>query len=313
MVYEKFLTTVKERMAQSLGTDYKLTLRKVPKNNGLVLDGLCITKGDSHIAPAIYLNPCYQQYKEGLSINSIVDGLILLYRRNETPPPLDYQMLSNYEEVKPRIACRLINAASNKELLKELPHVLWLDLAIVFYLCIHEDEAGLMTALIYNSHMNLWNISLKELEETARANTQALFPPVISSMSHVIEQINEELIEHGDMDIADELPDPEQSAPFYVLSSTSGVHGAACILYKDILKNFAEGMERDIIILPSSIHEVLLLPDEEDVSYEDMSQLVTHINSTEVPEEERLSNHVYLYSRSTETIGLASAAHCPIC
>lgn len=65
MVYEQFLTAVKERMKAALGDDYELELRKVPKNNGLILDGLCITRGNTHIAPAIYLNPCYDQYREG--------------------------------------------------------------------------------------------------------------------------------------------------------------------------------------------------------------------------------------------------------
>ena len=63
MVYEQFLAAVKERMETALGDGYELELRKVPKNNGLILDGLCITRGNIHIAPAIYLNPCYDQYR----------------------------------------------------------------------------------------------------------------------------------------------------------------------------------------------------------------------------------------------------------
>ena len=72
-------------------------------------------------------------------------------------------------------------------------------------------------------------------------------------------------------------------------------------------------MEKDIIILPSSIHEVLLLPDEGDISCDEMSRLVTHINQTEVPKEDHLSNQVYLYSRIHQTLTLASGCMIPIC
>ena len=72
-------------------------------------------------------------------------------------------------------------------------------------------------------------------------------------------------------------------------------------------------MEKDIIILPSSIHEVLLLPDEGDISCDEMSRLVTHINQTEVPKEDRLSNQVYLYSRETGEVTMASSGPASIC
>ena len=65
MVYNEFLETVKKQMKQKLGDGYFLTLRKVQKNNGLVLDGLCITKGCDTVAPSIYLNSFYEQYEKG--------------------------------------------------------------------------------------------------------------------------------------------------------------------------------------------------------------------------------------------------------
>lgn len=309
MKYETFLNEVKEQMSQELGEGYDLTLRKVPKNNGLILDGLCITKGGGNVAPAIYLNPCYIQYRNGRAISDIVKELMTLYQSSHTPPGMDYSRLSHYDEMKSGIACKLIHAASNRSLLEDIPHVLWMDLAIVFYLCIHEDETGLMTAMINRQHMEIWDISPDELRKTALDNTPRLFPPVISSMSCMIEDMNEAM-PGGDAVLG--LPDPDASSPFYVLSNRSGINGASCILYQDVLKNFADGMEKDIIILPSSIHEVLLLPDEGDVSFDEMSRLVTHINQTEVPKEDRLSNQVYHYSRIHQTLTLASNSLTPI-
>ena len=309
MVYEQFLAAVKKRMEAELGSSYELELHKVPKNNGLILDGLCITRGNTHIAPAIYLNPCYDQYRKGMPLDQIVAELLTLYRQNDTPPPLDYEMLSDYEGIRSNIACKLIHAVSNEAILKDVPHIPWMDLAIVFYLCIHEDDSGLMTAMIHNSHLRIWNISLEYLKTSALANSPRLFPPVISSMASIIEEMNRGLNPH----FQETRPKPETPAPFYVLSNRSGINGAACILYEDVLKNFADGVEKNLIILPSSIHEVLLLPDDGDISYAEMSRLVTHINRSEVPEEDRLSNQVYLYSRETGEVTLASSGPASIC
>ena len=110
MVYEQFLAAVKKRMEAELGSSYELELHKVPKNNGLILDGLCITRGNAHIAPAIYLNPCYDQYRKGMSLDQIVAELLTMYRQNDTPPPLNYEMLSDYEGIRSNIACKLIHA-----------------------------------------------------------------------------------------------------------------------------------------------------------------------------------------------------------
>ena len=132
MEYETFLNEVKEQMEHALGKGYDLTLRRVPKNNGLMLDGLCIAKSGGHVAPAIYLNPCYLQHQAGRPIGDIVSELMTLYQDNQTPPDVDYEKLACFEEIRPFIACRLIHADSNQALLKEIPHIAWLDLALVF-------------------------------------------------------------------------------------------------------------------------------------------------------------------------------------
>ena len=86
MVYDTFLNTVKEQMEQALGDGYSLTLRKVQKNNGLILDGLCIAKGNGTIAPSIYLNSCYEQYLNGTSMEEIIQKLLTAYYESSWPP-----------------------------------------------------------------------------------------------------------------------------------------------------------------------------------------------------------------------------------
>ena len=106
--------------------------------------------------------------------------------------------------------------------------------------------------------------------------------------------------------------DPSFTAPFYVLTNTSGVNGAVCMLYPNVLKHFSEGIEQDVVILPSSIHEVLLLADEEGISYDELSQMVAQINTSEVLPQDRLSNQVYRYSRKSDSIEVVSSTLLPL-
>ena len=304
MVYNEFLETVKEQMEHALGNGYSLALRKVQKNNGLVLDGLCIEKGNGGVAPSIYLNPFYEQYLKGISLEAIVQKLLTAYHENSYPPVLNQLVLSDYASLSSRIAFRLINTISNQSLLETTPHIPWLDLAIVFYLYIQENEDGIMTAAISSHHIKTWGVTVDELYKQALSNTPRLFPPSISSMSCILESLDPEHLHYDPT-----LPE----TPFYVLTNKNGINGAACLLYKDVIKNFAEGMDRNILILPSSIHEVLLLPDDEQLSYNDLAHLVTFINQTEVPAEDRLSNQVYRYSRSEDTFSVVSLSPSSVC
>ena len=67
MVYETFLSSVTERLQHELGDKYQLTIRKIPKFNGITLDGLCILSDDAVLSPAIYLNSYFEQYDSRVS------------------------------------------------------------------------------------------------------------------------------------------------------------------------------------------------------------------------------------------------------
>ena len=308
MVYEAFLNTLKEEAAQALGEGYTLSLRKIQKNNGLLLDGLCISRAGSPVAPAIYLNACYEQYLRGRPMEHILREILNLYREHEASPGLDCTDLLNFEAMQARIFFRLINREANASMLESMPHLPWLDLALVFCLCLKEDDSGLMTACMYHEHLEAWSISQEELRLLAMKNTPRHFPPVITNMSCFLE--NDTPSGPGPLK---RRQSTVPASPLYVLTNTSGIHGASCMLYPQVLKNFAEGVERDLIILPSSIHEVLLLPKEEYVSCQEMSRLVECVNQTEVPSQDRLSNQVYLYSREKDSVLLGSCSETPLC
>ncbi len=97
----------------------------------------------------------------------------------------------------------------------------------------------------------------------------------------------------------------QKTNPLYVLNNNSGVYGASAILYKDVLKNFADSLKKDLVIFPASIHEVLLVPYEERMDTKSLKEMVSAINRQEVVESDVLSDNIYVYKRESNSVILA--------
>lgn len=314
MVYETFLHQIKDTLTQRLGPDLMIRLQRIPKNNGLVLDGLCIGKKGELISPAIYLNPYYEKYLSGIPLEEIFQEISALYQENQTLPGIEPEDLSCFQNLRNKIVYKLVNADSNRTMLESLPHIPFLDLAVVFYLLLDETETEQVTALIHNEHCSSWNLSVEELYQLAKENTSKLLPARIESIQEMMSEFAiGNSVPDGSRMYANELPgESPPLIPLYVLTNRRGINGSCCLIYHDVLKEFAELMENDIIIIPSSIHEVLLIPDADDLSYEDLGAMVLSVNQNEVPLEDRLSNQVYLYSKSKGQFSTVSASAVPV-
>lgn len=307
MVYETFLEHIRQSLQKHLGSGCSITIHQIPKNNGKVMDGLSILMPGAQLAPTLYLNSYYEQFCNGMSLEDITADILELFYSNPAPTCLSARQMTRFDLLEEKIMFKLIHGASNQELLKDIPYIPYLDLAIVFYLFLERNASGQMTAQIHNEHMKLWNVKEKDLLALALENTPKVFPPDIKSMAEVIRDM---VGEHLDADCEDEIneifEESDARMPLYVLSNDVGLNGAGCMIYRDVLKNFADSLGKDLIILPSSIHEVLLTPNEPGISYEELSSLVTCINQNEVSEEDRLSNQIYLYSRANDRLRLAT-------
>ena len=316
MRYEIFLQTIKEEMEKRLGPDHQVSLRSIPKNNGVIWDGLSICKAEEDIAPTIYLQDFYQELEGGQTLSQICDRIHQLYVENPGLPYLDSSALSSYQDIKDRIVYKLVNTQANSTLLKKLPHIPFHDMSMICYLLIEQREQGYVTALIHKEHLRAWKVREKDLFLTAIRNTPALLPAVIQPMSQVLKQLAQDALgddcDEQDLDSLIQATEERrlENEPLfptlYVLTNPAGVNGAACMAYPQVIKNFADRLGQDLLILPSSIHEVLLVTDSADYDHEEMSQMVDDINQTEVPPADRLSNQIYRYSRADEQLTIVS-------
>lgn len=311
MVYETFLKTLKQDLQQLLGGNFLISIQKIPKNNGIILDSLCISDTEALITPTIHLAPYYEQYQNGIPLDIIEQDILTIFHEPFPSPIINPEHFTNLEQVKDKVVFRLIHAKSNRTLLDQLPHKTFLDLAIVFYLYLDDTEYGQLTSLIYESHKELWELSTDELFILASYNTPKLFPAKIQTMSEIMKEILQNSFTDLDQTemLSTLLSGEDPLSPLYVLTNCQGFCGSCCILYPNILKDFAKTLNQDLVILPSSIHEVLIIPHEEQLQFDDLTSMVTEINHTEVPLEDQLSNQVYRYSRETNSIEIANSSY----
>lgn len=294
MEFLNFTEVIKEEVEKKAGNNKQVYINHVNKNNGVILCGLTIKEDDVNISPTIYLNNYYESYENGrLNITSIVDRVLETYENNKSTRSVDMRFFMDYNRIKNRMIYKLVNYELNEELLQDIPHIRFLDLAIVFQCLISEEKYGNATILIHNAHMKLWNITSEDLYKAASVNTPILQRYEIKNMKDVITELYEE------QGIQPDEYEMENSIPMYVLSNKSRIQGAACILYPDMLKDFATAVRSDFYILPSSTHEVILLPVQEDDDINYLRNKVMEVNSCEVEPEEVLSNSVYYYSRES--------------
>ncbi len=285
MNYQEFVGTVTGFLRESLPCGTKLEMLPLEKNNGVILDGLSIRRQGQKVAPAIYMNACYREYLGGRSLKGICDQILECCQETDFEAKFDTDFFTDYEKVRATLVYKVINAEKNRELLKKIPHLPYLDLAIVFYCLLTDTPVGNATVLIHNSHLNLWNIRCADLYRDAKENTERLLPASLSGMAEVIRELS------GGME------EPEDTGvPMYVLTNVQKSLGAACILYRDMLKTCADRFGEAFYVLPSSVHEVILVPASAVENQKELIAMVRDINQTQVRDTEILSDNIYLYS-----------------
>ena len=303
---ELFADTVKTAMEVHFGEDYRVQLQDVIKNNDSHLTGLTILNKNCNITPTIYLESYYEMYKAGESMATICQQIIKVYEENKVTTDFDVSSVTEFERVNDRICYKLINAERNQELLANAPHVKFHDLAIIYYILVSREREGFGAITVKNHIMKFWDVSEEELLKYAVHNTQRLFRGKVESMANMVLDMLEDRM---DMECANEfydmMADVDDMIPMYICTNEDKINGAGTFLYNDLLKELSDKFDSDVYILPSSIHETLLIPADGEKDIEELKDMVRTINATEVSPEEVLSDNVYVYIRATDRVEMA--------
>lgn len=308
MKFNEFVDKVCNCVQDYMGEEVAVSINKVRKNNGICLEGLVIVEKDNNISPTIYLNGYYEEYEKGKTFSEIFNHIVKIYEESKVDKNINMDFFLDYQLVKEKIAYKIINYDKNIELLYQIPHVKYLDLAIVFYCLIISEQFSGASITIYNSHLKMWNITAEELYQQAKINTPKLLQLEVKNMNQILdEMLNQNYADDIPEEWREEMNEQlehrnDEEVPMYVLTNHSKMNGAACILYEKVLENFANEKGCDLYVLPSSIHEVILIPTKSKFEQGKFEIMVKDVNETQVEMEEVLSNSVYYFSREEREV-----------
>lgn len=289
--YERFCMNMHNALKKRCEEGCEINLQTVQKVNGVILRGITIVGKKGNIMPALYLDKFYQEYEEGSTFEEVVDLFLREYESAAVEEDFDIQFFTEYEKVKPRLGFKLLHYEMNKDLLFQIPHKRYLDLAIVCYCDIKDKRIGHGSILIRNEHMEVWEIGAEQLVSDAMENMPRLYPADFINMAAVLREL---------------YKDPASllnfTLPMFVLTNKERLNGAASLLYEGQMEKIGRFLKEDYYILPSSIHEVIILPKSKGTDENYLSRLVDEINHEQLAREEILSNHAYLYHCDTKEV-----------
>lgn len=272
------------RRIQYLLPEVEVTSQKVQKNNDVILTGVVLKSQDNNIAPVFYIDGMIEN---GWSYDRIAMDI---YRSYQAHDGAEYSsitfQISDYETISHMLTLQLINRTMNESLLKDIPYVPFLeDLAVIVLIDLEKDLRACATVKVSSQILELWGVSFDEVYHKAYLNL-IKEEAIVSSMSDVLSELGYEEI--GELDIN-----------LYILTNESRIHGATIMLRESLLKELTEKFNSDLVIIPSSIHELLLVPTNDSYIFDkDMfDNMVREVNESHVDPVEILSDHIYMYRR----------------
>jgi len=294
-MYEIFKKELVKEIILQLDSTYKIKISSVLKTNSKQ-DAICIYNKETTMIPNIYLSCFYDDYKNGITIKNIASKIISI---NSQKPNIEFdaQSFLSYEIMKNSIVYKLINTSLNTELLTEIPSISYFDLSIVFQVIVNENA----TILIRNSHLALWQVDTSELLNQAQINTPIQQKATIENMDSIFNDMLSKEPNSACINLLDSnvTSFDDDFMNMYVLSNQAKMNGAACILYPDALQTFSKKLNKNFYIIPSSIHEVILVPDTGTIVPSDLTSMIISVNEEQLSADEILSNHPYYYNHHT--------------
>lgn len=295
----EFVEALKENLSER-GNNVDVKVSTVEKMNQSY-EAITITPEGSNIGMNMNLEVFAEAYESGVPFNEIVEQVTNKVEAHLADmPTFDVQSLTDYEQMKDKLAMEVVAADRNADLLAKVPHQEMEDMAVVYRFVMESDENGRASILVSNDLLDKMGVTPEQLHADALENAPELRPAVIKGMSEVMMDMMGE--DAHEMFGIDEFPQDEM---MYVATVPDKISGAGVIAYQEFKDQAAEKLGGDFYILPSSIHEVLLVKDDGAVNFNDLKSMVEDVNATQVAPEEKLTDSVYHYDSKEHIFELA--------
>lgn len=283
-----FKRSIEEHILDYMPEEYsaaEVTFKDIRKNN-VQKTGIMVTVPDKIAVPVVYIDGLYDEYIQGKDMEDIFKEIAEEIERGYREAP-DYNGL-NIKDYRNNVYMCLVNKRNNREMLSNVPHRTVNDLAVIYRINLPEINGYKASAVVtYNLMETLGYENTEQLEKQAALYMKENDPPVVKTMREMLYEIEPEL--------AEMIPEDEEMQ-MYVITNSSKTNGAVSVLDKETMDRVAGLIGPEIIILPSSIHEVIAVSGN-DIKPRDAAAMVKSINDTQVEPEERLSDNIYRYTK----------------
>ena len=305
MDYENFKESFTEALQEDLygkGIEARFDAKSVEKLNNEGYDAVTVTPTDSNIGVTLNVEAFYQAYENGASMDEVVSKASdTVVRGFDNQPTIDVASLMDYEQMKDKLIMEVVSTEANADMLANVPHKEMEDMSVVYRFVIDSNDDGRATILATNNMIEAMGVTPDQLHEDAVKNAPELKPAVITGMSEVMAEMMgmspEEMAMMG-------MPTDPADEQMFVATVPDKIHGAGVLAYQDFMDQAAERVGGSFYILPSSLHEVLLVPDNGQMSLHDLESMVREVNATQVAPEDKLTDNVYHYDAEAKVFEL---------
>ena len=258
---------------------------------------LVVAVGDSKMSMAFRLREIYRDVENGEDMDHAVDRMCSTIKESisviETREQDVKAFITDYEKVKDNTYLRLVPGDS--PILGDTPHKKVEDMALVVSIALVDfsDEHGKSVVVVSKPLMEMYGIDEQQLFADAERNSLQYEPVVFTPLGQMIK----------DLIKAENLPDPaDEGIVAYIATNRSGFHGASVVSYPDFCKEAAETLGGSFYLIPSSVHEFILIKDDGTPRAKDLNKMIKNVNETVLEPRDYLSDQCYHYDAKSKTL-----------
>lgn len=299
MTFEEFAKKLQEELGKKLeNAGVRILIQKVQENNGSDTYALIIKNDVFNISPMIRLQNFYQEYQEGRVLSNIVENIRKIYREHTPVENFDISKVMDFEKAKENIVARLYGTENNAAFLEGKAYTEVEDLVVTYHIHLGYEDGCFKSVPVTKEWMESVGVTTEEIHALAMKNTQRIFPATFKSMSDMMcELMREDIMKEFEISEqeADELIQStyDDNHFMYILSNPIQSFGAISILQPEVMDMVAKQVGDKFYVIPSSIHECIIVPFIDQFSAKELEFWVKDVNLTHVPENEILSWHMY--------------------
>ncbi len=298
MGYQEFKSAYTDAVEKSFHykgmSDVEIDSRLIDKVNE-TYDALTVKHAGSDVGVNINITDAYDAYiTQDAPIKEIAaEAATKTAAALENAPNISGSIddFKNYDVMKNKLVMEIVSADKNEEFLETVPHKDIEDLSVIYRFDVGDVVGTGASIVVTNQMIENYGITAEQLHEDAVKNAPEIRPIVIQGMAEVLaKSMGVEDLEMMGLNI------PPEQEQMFVASVPGNVHGAGVIAYEDFMDKASERVgNQSFFILPSSIHELLIVPDNGMMDLHSLEQMVREVNATTVDPSEKLTDNVYHY------------------